>query len=230
MADVDCNAVSDDSQGKKVCFTCREDLPLDAFAETRQFKKGASCKQCVREYNRAYHEKHREKQIAHSRAYYQANKDKVLAANRKWFEENPGKAAEYSRVFRANNPEKTKAQARTRYTDPVKREKVLAYGRKRYQEKKEYFFAHTRNRRAKILGLEGRHTGNDIQRLFDLQKGKCAICRVPIIDGYHVDHIMPIAKGGGNGSDNLQLLCASCNRSKSTKDPIEFMQANGFLL
>lgn len=29
------------------------------------------------------------------------------------------------------------------------------------------------------------------------------------------DHIMPFSCGGGNQSDNIQLLCQACNRSKS---------------
>ncbi|WP_419164153.1 HNH endonuclease [Candidatus Palauibacter sp.] len=26
---------------------------------------------------------------------------------------------------------------------------------------------------------------------------------------------MPVAKGGGNAMDNIQILCADCNRQKS---------------
>lgn len=29
-----------------------------------------------------------------------------------------------------------------------------------------------------------------------------------------VDHIVPLARGGGNELDNLQILCKSCNSSK----------------
>ena len=45
-----------------------------------------------------------------------------------------------------------------------------------------------------------------------------------------IDHIVPLAKGGSDGPENIQLLCAHCNRRKSAKDPIVFMQENGFLL
>lgn len=36
-------------------------------------------------------------------------------------------------------------------------------------------------------------------------------------DGLTIDHIKPIALGGTNDIDNLQLLCQSCNSSKGMK-------------
>jgi 5-methylcytosine-specific restriction endonuclease McrA len=34
----------------------------------------------------------------------------------------------------------------------------------------------------------------------------------------HIDHIVPLAKGGKNELDNLQLLCGKCNLKKGAKD------------
>jgi 5-methylcytosine-specific restriction endonuclease McrA len=30
------------------------------------------------------------------------------------------------------------------------------------------------------------------------------------------DHVIPVARGGSNEVDNLQILCATCNRKKGT--------------
>jgi len=35
--------------------------------------------------------------------------------------------------------------------------------------------------------------------------------------GFHIDHIIPISKGGKNKVDNCWLLCESCNLKKYTK-------------
>ena len=70
----------------------------------------------------------------------------------------------------------------------------------------------------------------DASKRFRLQRGKCACCRVSIADGYHVDHIQPLALGGSNDKTNLQLLCPTCNTKKSAKHPIDFMQSRGLLL
>lgn len=68
------------------------------------------------------------------------------------------------------------------------------------------------------------------QKLLILQRGKCACCGKPLGKNYHLDHIVPVAKGGSNTDDNIQLLRSTCNHEKSAKDPIKFMQERGFLL
>jgi 5-methylcytosine-specific restriction endonuclease McrA len=68
------------------------------------------------------------------------------------------------------------------------------------------------------------------ERLYELQGGKCACCGKPLGEKYHLDHIMPLALGGANTDDNMQLLTARCNIQKSAKHPIDFMQERGFLL
>lgn len=83
-------------------------------------------------------------------------------------------------------------------------------------------------RRSRISG--GVLRVGDIKNIGRLQKWKCACCKVNIKDAYHIDHVIPISKGGANHVGNIQLLCPNCNLSKGAKDPIEFMQSRGFLL
>ena len=61
-------------------------------------------------------------------------------------------------------------------------------------------------------------------KLYKLQDGRCnAPCgedrqgRVFPIDIFEIDHIRPTSKGGANIDENLQLLCAPCNRRKSNR-------------
>ncbi len=69
-----------------------------------------------------------------------------------------------------------------------------------------------------------------LTNLKTLQKAKCAICKVSIANGYHIDHILPIKLGGKHEPHNLQLLCKNCNLTKSAKHPVDFMQEKGFLI
>ena len=57
------------------------------------------------------------------------------------------------------------------------------------------------------------HIGRAIRlAVFARDGGRCADCG----SGFELqyDHVIPLALGGGSGVDNLQLLCADCNRRK----------------
>lgn len=76
---------------------------------------------------------------------------------------------------------------------------------------------------------DGNVTSDDVQKLIELQKGLCVVCKSELTK-YHVDHIQPLSKGGKHNFLNIQLLCQLCNQIKFNKDPIDFMQSQGYLL
>ena len=55
--------------------------------------------------------------------------------------------------------------------------------------------------------------------LFLKRKGKCAACSQKIEAGkaWDIDHILPLALGGTNEPDNLQILCRSCHKTKTAR-------------
>ena len=56
----------------------------------------------------------------------------------------------------------------------------------------------------------------DMRRLLN---SNCAVCGAA---GEHIDHIIPISRGGRHSIGNLQTLCAFCNLSKNNKLSIEW--------
>lgn len=62
------------------------------------------------------------------------------------------------------------------------------------------------------------------------QRGKCAYCRSKLGSGFHVDHIMPLARGGSNARSNLQLTCEPCNLAKRDMHPVDFARVSGMLV
>ena len=66
----------------------------------------------------------------------------------------------------------------------------------------------------------GRATIGMSQKLRIMKKTdfKCAICKAELTEKEpHIDHIIPLIKGGGNAESNLQALCWECNLKKGTK-------------
>ena len=54
-------------------------------------------------------------------------------------------------------------------------------------------------------------------------KQRCALCGITAKDRMlDVDHIIPRSRGGSSKEENLQVLCAKCNRSKGNKDDTDF--------
>ncbi len=51
--------------------------------------------------------------------------------------------------------------------------------------------------------------------------GVCAYCEGPY---EHLDHAIPLSRGGTGWPANLRPACASCNLSKHTKTPKEFAE------
>lgn len=69
-----------------------------------------------------------------------------------------------------------------------------------------------------------------VRELTKLQRGRCAYCRTRLADEFHVDHVMPLKRGGPDRRSNLQLTCVPCNLAKSAQHPIAFAQSKGMLL
>ena len=160
--------------------------------------------------------------------YYAENSERTKARVMAWKVENPEKKAAANKKWAKENPQKDRDSKR-RYNDK-NRVDILKKKSARAKANPELGRLYAHRRRSLKLNAGGKHTAKDIKQLFDLQRGKCACCNVSIKDKYHIDHVIPLAAGGSNDRLNLQLLCPTCNLSKSAKNPVDFMQQRGFLL
>src|SRR3546814_15107522 len=71
-------------------------------------------------------------------------------------------------------------------------------------------------RRAQAVSSGGEFTAEDIDAMLAAQKKKCWYYGTKLT-AYHVDHRIPLARGGSNGPENLVIACPACNLSKGAK-------------
>ncbi len=122
--------------------------------------------------------------------------------------------------YHRRRSEETLAAQRKYYQEH--REQILERGRQRRAQKREYAAVHDRNKKAKRLNVDGEHTAEDIHHIYEKQKGLCYYCKKHVWLDYHVDHVIPLSRGGSNGPENLVIACPECNMSKHNKLPHEW--------
>src|ERR1700722_2006183 len=112
----------------------------------------------------------------------------VAAMNRTWRRLHPESETNRKRDLRRGRYDKVKA-AKWRAEHPEQHRANEKAWRKANPEKARAIKA---TRLARKRGASGRHTGEQIKKLFVLQKGHCPNCLQSIETKYHVDHIMPL--------------------------------------
>ena len=193
----------------KACTKCGRTLPAteEFFSPGAAYRGGlrSSCKECRRDDAVEYRERHGARRRGtgpwsdpeYRREFYTgwmaANQDKMREYRKKYLRVHADRAREMRALWLAENPERAAAAWRS--------------GRAR--------------RRARIAAAPGYYTVDDVLAQMEAQEGRCHYCAQPVTE-YHVDHYIPLARGGSNGPENIVIACPPCNLKKGTKMPHEF--------
>lgn len=181
----------------KTCTKCGEEKPRAEFARHPRGQNGlrAQCKACSATADRLRRAANLERERKRNVAYYASHREKKAAyyvshrEDRRVYEATHHKQQLGHRAaWYAANPEKARASNVTyRAAHP---EATRAWSR-RY--------------RARKLAASGTHTAADVIQLFDAQDGLCAYCGCELGADYHVDHKLPLIRGGSDDPENLAI-------------------------
>jgi 5-methylcytosine-specific restriction endonuclease McrA len=91
---------------------------------------------------------------------------------------------------------------------------LLLWDRQRRQQSRLGRLRKLRDREAALAGRARERIPEDVRvSVWVRDDGRCARCGAE--DDLQFDHVIPVARGGGNSFENVQVLCGDCNRLKS---------------
>ena len=160
------------------------------FSKNRTKKDGLNnqCKECVKRGYQNRYNRNREQILAKNRDYRKSHTATMTAIKAEWRRRNPEKNLELQRSYRVDNIEKYRIMDRLQAS----------------------------KRRAWKRGVE-----SDNSTLYDLISLNpeliCYLCGEEIIGNLHIDHIIPLSRGGNDTIDNKALTHPFCNMSKGAK-------------
>ena len=221
--------------GLKRCSKCAQFKHVDEFHKSKKEKSGlkSACKICLNIYNSQYmkdkrlinrdvlnaktkewrkkkliknpnyykeeYYKNHERNKTNIQNFYKENKELCLTRQKEWRKNNPEIYLKSSQNWKKNNRERYLQNHR----DWTKKNADLV---------KEY----NRKRRAIKNGATIQNfTHEQLMQRVSIFGFKCSYCNGPF---EHIDHVIPLSKGGKHCLANLRPSCQFCNCSKHNKN------------
>lgn len=134
----------------------------------------------------------------------------------------------YDREYNEENKEKISSRSKRYFAE--NHSKVLKSVRLWAKNNKDKVKAikHNYKVRRRALIAEGVSSAR-LAEWVERQKKWCYWCGENCLSGYHIDHYVPLSKGGKHDTDNMVISCPKCNIRKNAKDPYDFANEMGKL-
>ena len=189
-----------------------------ALCQNKQWKENN--KERRNEVHKKWYTQNKERILHHSRVMYHANIDKERERNKKYRESHKETRNIKRRERHLLINEKENKQSREWYLN--NKDKHLENGRKWRKNNRDKARSITERYRAAKFSNGGSYTQRDVCKKYAMQMGKCFYCGESLKNNYHVDHVVPLSRGGSNYCGNIVISCPSCNSSKGNKFLIEW--------
>jgi 5-methylcytosine-specific restriction endonuclease McrA len=189
------------------------------MADTRKRWVEANCDHLA-SYKKDWYAAHEGEMKERSRVWYAEHRDYARGRNAQWKVEHKEEHRAIQAAWYREHREEVIANSRTRYED--KRDEILVANREYRKQNPAKVSAWSAARRARVANAT---LGTDTEAIIAIHKRAredpnvtCYLCgRIPPIGERHVDHIVPLARGGKHVAENLAITCKRCNLKKCAK-------------
>lgn len=225
----------------KRCTKCGIEKPatLEFFCRKSKYKDGLNCvcKDCGKRDTQKWRDENYDEYLTYNIQWNTKNLEKhresVRRSQKKRRDENPELTralvmAQYykdhphslkrQRDWRKQNPDKVRLYKRTAYVRHG--DAIRAYSREWAKRNPINRRIANAKRRAKYkMGIP--YTKEDILHKHNGQNGRCYWCNRVLIN-FHIDHYIPLSRGGVDCLENIVIACPHCNLSRGSKMPDEW--------
>jgi len=217
---------------KKTCTQCGQSQSVSEYHRKAATKDGHSpwCKACTHTHSARYYAEHRDEQQQKSAAYYRQHCEQAIARAAAWGKANRDKARRQNRDARRRrrlaDPDRYRNYDRELYhREPQKRREQARAWRarhpaavKRANQRRDPDVCRDMNarRRARLRGVMVEKFTR--RQIYERDAGRCHLCgRRVKPNRWHLDHIIPLSKGGVHARWNVAVSCPTCNERKYNK-------------
>lgn len=210
----------------KICTKCNTEKQESDFRK-RKSKSGlqSHCKLCEKEYSLKYQQTLKHKQTSeYSKNLTDEQKNKIKAAQKIYRLNNKEKEALRKKRWAADKLEILKEKAKNYYVNNKDRIKNNSAKYKKTNKGKEVGkLVKAKRNSLKKTTSDNTITADSLRDLRTKQNNSCYYCNISFlqIPEYHIhlDHYIPISKGGIHSITNVVWSCAKCNQHKSDTMP-----------
>ena len=155
---------------------------------------------------------------AYDKKYHALHAEEYRQRAKDWYASNFERAKERHSQYEAANKERVRERWREWYRgNKASRQEQC---RQSYLRHKEAYLDSVHRRRARIKGA--RPLGERISKsgIYQRDGGICHICGL-VADqkDWHLDHVIPLSRGGTHSNANVAVSHPQCNLSKGSKTP-----------
>lgn len=191
----------------KKCSKCDTEKSLDDFHNNRSKKDGKAteCKSCKKKQDIQYRLSNLEECKGYQSKYWKDNRKELGVKKMEYIANN--KSAHLKRQHSWYERNKADIKERTAQYKKDHPEKYQMYNSRRRAQKKTSLIENF-----------------DMLDVLNKYGNQCFYCQGKFD---HIDHYIPLSKGGSHTLDNVRPSCEKCNLEKSNKLPKEFLEYKG---